>query len=174
MSTSIQVLRGRAYKQQGGRCYYCCVRMWQASPSELGIEHLCTSASGDVRSTAEHLVPKCDGGLDAATNIVAACARCNHGRHKRRRVLDPQAFRVLVRRRIACGRWHQRWVYDAGLLTRPTAHAPTSQRAVALGRQTSKLKSTVFTFVPTPEKVPAGNGSQIPPCLSTSGCRRSC
>lgn len=173
MSASIQVFRSRAYKQQGGRCYYCCVRMWQTSPSELGIEHLCTSASDEVRSTAEHLVPKCDGGSDTATNIVAACARCNGGRHKRRRVLDPQAFRAFVRRRIARGRWHQRWVYDAGLLAHPSAHAPTSKREVAPGRQTLKLKSTVFTLVPTAEKVPAGNGSQIPPCLSTSGCRRS-
>lgn len=34
-----------------------------------------------LRATAEHLQARSDGGLDHPSNIVAACAHCNHRRH---------------------------------------------------------------------------------------------
>ncbi|WP_342663004.1 HNH endonuclease signature motif containing protein [Arenimonas oryziterrae] len=55
--------------------------------------------------TAEHLLARCDGGGDLSENIVAACAFCNKQRHRRRQAPDPSAFKELVQRRIAAGRW---------------------------------------------------------------------
>ncbi len=39
------------------------------------------------------------------SNIVAACLRCNRGRHRRREAPDPVLFRAHVQRRLAAGRW---------------------------------------------------------------------
>lgn len=48
------------FRRDGHRCMYC------------GLEF-------DDRSlTCDHIKPKVQGGLDVWTNVVAACARCNH------------------------------------------------------------------------------------------------
>lgn len=111
----IRAGRQKAFDQQHGRCYYCDVRMWLHSASELTATVRSTEALGRLRCTAEHLLARCDGGTHAASNIVAACARCNHGRHRLRQPPDPPAYRAYVAMRVACRNWHQRWVYDRGL-----------------------------------------------------------
>jgi len=58
----LQSLRRRACREQGGRCFYCLRPMGR-------------------NVTAEHLVARMDGGKDTASNIVAACRRCNEARH---------------------------------------------------------------------------------------------
>lgn len=117
MSSShrIQNLRKRAFHQQGGRCYYCGVRMWLACPSELPVGRRSEAALAKIRCTAEHLVAQCDGGAHTAGNIVAACARCNHTRHRLQKPPEPPAYRQLVAKQAARRCWHPRWVYDVGL-----------------------------------------------------------
>lgn len=115
-NTRIQNHRKRAFVSQGGRCYYCCVRMWLTSPDELPASHRGEAALAKLRCTAEHLVAQCDGGTDAASNIVAACARCNHTRHRLQTPPEPPVYRKLVAKQIARQGWHQRWVYDVGLV----------------------------------------------------------
>ncbi|MDQ3038563.1 MAG: HNH endonuclease, partial [Pseudomonadota bacterium] len=53
-----------------------------------------------LQCTAEHVVARCDGGTDSASNIVAACLRCNRGRHARSKPLEPSDFSLLVRKRV--------------------------------------------------------------------------
>lgn len=61
-----------------------------------------------LRSTAEHLVARCEGGRDERSNIVAACHWCNERRHLKRAKTAPsaEAYRQRVARRMAAGRWH--------------------------------------------------------------------
>lgn len=114
-SNRIKVLRSQAFERQSGRCYYCCVRMWLFSPAELpGVPGKLT-AWPKLRCTAEHLLPQSEGGRDTPSNIAAACAHCNQTRHKRKLPPKPAAYIKQVRRRVASGRWHDRWVFYMGL-----------------------------------------------------------
>lgn len=65
----LKVLRREAYLEQEGLCYWCGQKMqwkgWWQSP------RLCT---------ADHLVPRSEGGQTIRGNIVAACRDCNNRR----------------------------------------------------------------------------------------------
>ncbi|MEA9475875.1 HNH endonuclease [Xanthomonas campestris pv. campestris] len=77
--------------------------MWLTSPNELGLR---PRSARPYQCTAEHLVAQQDGGKGVAGNVVAAHARCNQGRHKRLgQAPSPDAFRTLVMRRVARGKW---------------------------------------------------------------------
>lgn len=94
--TQLQRSRQIAFDRQRGRCYYC-------------DQHMCkTKAHGPLHllCTAEHLLPRGEGGLDDASNIVAACLHCNRTRHRRKVPPDPYTYRAEVRRRVTKGRWH--------------------------------------------------------------------
>nr|WP_238587784.1 HNH endonuclease [Caenimonas sp. SL110] len=71
-----------------------------------------------LQCTAEHLVPRCEGGGDNQSNIVAACRRCNQARHKRSDPPSPERFVQIVQARLARDRWHafQRLPAKAGQL----------------------------------------------------------
>lgn len=100
---TLKNLRARAFSLQAGRCYYCGLAMWQSSPNELGLR---ARAAAQFRCTAEHLVAKQEGGRDAADNIVAAHATCNHRRHNRRGPApSPDVYRGWIERRMAAGKW---------------------------------------------------------------------
>lgn len=114
MPSKIQNLRLQAFQQQQGRCWYCGVQMWHHDPAELpGIP---SKNASRLRCTAEHLHARCDGGLDEASNVVAACAHCNHTRHKRKHPPPPDIYLAEVRKRVARGSWHFPWVRSSGLL----------------------------------------------------------
>lgn len=115
-SNRIQTHRKSAFERQGGRCYYCDVRMWLSSPDELPGGHRGAAALALVRCTAEHLVAQRDGGRHAGANLVAACARCNHMRHRMHKPPEPQAYMKHVAKQVAKRCWHQKWVYDLGLV----------------------------------------------------------
>ncbi len=115
-NTRVQIHRKRAFELQGGRCYYCGVRMWLTSFDELAVCRRSEAALAKLRCTAEHLVAQCDGGTNAGSNIVAACARCNHTRHRLCRAPTPQAYRNIVAKLTARQCWHQRWVHELGLM----------------------------------------------------------
>jgi 5-methylcytosine-specific restriction endonuclease McrA len=91
---------------QGGHCYYCGLPMW-----DDGLEHrlpaICKSSELPkiLRCTAEHLLPRSEGGANSGKNIVAACWFCNTSRHRRKLPLSPGAYRAHVQRRMAAGRW---------------------------------------------------------------------
>jgi len=60
------------------------------------------------KCTAEHLKAKQEGGTNAECNIAAACHYCNQRRHKRKKPLDPIAFKIHVEKRLTKGLWHSR------------------------------------------------------------------
>lgn len=122
MPNRIQNLRNHAFHAQHGRCFYCGVAMWLTSPSELPCEYARPSpAAARLKCTAEHLVPRSEGGKDAAVNIAAACLHCNCTRHKRKRPPEPEAYQAEVRRRVTRGSWHPKWVFERKLLPPPAA-----------------------------------------------------
>lgn len=124
-SNRIQRHRARALAEQDGRCFYCGVRVWLRSPEELPIGGRGDASLAKLRCTAEHLIAQCDGGTHAAANIVAACARCNHARHRLRNPPPPPAYRLHVFKKVAGRCWHEKWVYEAGL-TLPHPPSPVS------------------------------------------------
>lgn len=104
--TALKNIRRRKMLAQEGRCYYCGLPMWDAA-----LDHP-LPATGNagrrpraLQCTAEHLLPRSEGGADTAENIVAACLFCNSARHQRKRPPTPEAYRVYVQRRMAAGRW---------------------------------------------------------------------
>jgi 5-methylcytosine-specific restriction endonuclease McrA len=59
------------FQQQGGLCFYCknpCF-MGEADQGQLSKKRM---------ATAEHAIPSSKGGTDHLSNIVMACAACNH------------------------------------------------------------------------------------------------
>lgn len=104
-----QIIRSRdlAHQHQAGRCYYCNLPMWLHSPDELTkLYGLTTKQARGLRCTAEHLIPKCEVGSDLPGNIVAACVRCNGGRHKRKFPPSPEVHQARVMARVEKGAWH--------------------------------------------------------------------
>ncbi|ATS62678.1 MULTISPECIES: HNH endonuclease [Xanthomonas] len=99
----LKSLRISAFQAQSGRCFYCGLPMWLASPNELGLR---PGSARPYQCTAEHLVARQDGGLDVPGNVVAAHTRCNQRRHNRPGTApSPTAFRALVMRRVSAGKW---------------------------------------------------------------------
>jgi 5-methylcytosine-specific restriction endonuclease McrA len=98
MNPKIQRYRTQAAIRQTHRCYYCDRLMWDGDPATLAA--FCTDNGLTRRQsrqrlrTAEHLVPKCEGGRDSRANIAAACKTCNTARHRPQRGLPPGAFRI--------------------------------------------------------------------------------
>ncbi len=96
-----------AFHAQGGRCIYCHYEMWLRSPIELIEPYGYTLRQAwKLKCTAEHLVPKSEGGSDAPANIVAACHHCNATRHKRKSPPAPERYVEIVQNRLNSGRWH--------------------------------------------------------------------
>lgn len=78
-----------------------------------------------LQCTAEHLIPRSEGGSDMPSNIVAACLHCNGTRHKRKIPPSPGRYLSLVRSRIAEGRWHPAGIVKVlrGVLVVPHNHS---------------------------------------------------
>lgn len=105
--TSISKLRKSAFTQQNGKCCYCGFSMWQDSAESFAKHHGITlKQARHFQCTAEHLQARQDGGKDAAGNIAAACIRCNHLRHARKKPLATKQYQQYVQNRVNKGGWH--------------------------------------------------------------------
>ena len=60
--------RTLAYQRQAGFCFYCGDKM---------IPHSKKVRRNPKAATAEHIIPRCDGGVKVWYNIVCACKECN-------------------------------------------------------------------------------------------------
>ena len=106
MPNSLSRIRQRAAEHQKYRCYYCCLPVWCNTPDLFILTYGITKAQAlQLQCTAEHLVPKNNGGTNSRSNIVAACWYCNHKRHARLQPLNPSAYKHYVQQRISKGRW---------------------------------------------------------------------
>ena len=114
MPSQLARLRSLAFVRQQGRCCYCDLPMWVDHPERFAQVHGITLAqAGWHQCTAEHLLPRQDGGPDSETNIAAACKWCNTRRHRgRKQPPTPDRYRKLVRKRLAHGRWHRQWLFS--------------------------------------------------------------
>lgn len=93
--------------QQGGRCYYCGHPTWAAGPQRFARKHGLTARQVLwFTQTAEHRIALCEGGTNAADNVVMACYYCNSRRHRCRKPLSPSEYRERVQKRLDQGRWH--------------------------------------------------------------------
>lgn len=107
MADTLFKSKHKAYIQQGGCCHYCGLHMWLRAPEELMARFgISRGEAKALALTAEHLIAKSEGGRHTSDNIVAACALCNHTRHKRKIPPAPEVFQAEVRRRVAKGKWH--------------------------------------------------------------------
>lgn len=105
MGTLKNIRRSKMHAQ-GGRCYYCGLPMWDpALVNEPPAIYRTQAVQKKLRCTAEHLLPRSEGGVNSAKNIVAACWYCNTRRHHKRQPLSPDAHRAHVRKRMAAGKW---------------------------------------------------------------------
>lgn len=99
--------RNKSYHQQNGLCIYCEKPMWlKDSHAFAKQQSISLKQAKKFQCTAEHLIARQDDGKDTADNIVAACHFCNQLRHKRRKVLDPIAFKKFVIKRVVKERWN--------------------------------------------------------------------
>ncbi|WP_155256233.1 HNH endonuclease [Mesorhizobium loti] len=105
-SNRLVELRTTQAVRQNWRCFYCDFPMWDGDPRAAAKRNLPEGLLNRFRCTAEHLIPRTDGGRDNLDNIVAACVFCNRTRHKMRDVLSPVAYQQRVRRRVAVRKWH--------------------------------------------------------------------
>ncbi|WP_338523640.1 HNH endonuclease [Pseudomonas batumici] len=107
MSNSIARARAYAFYRQEGRCCYCDYPMYVTSPQKYAQLYGCSHRQAlQMQCTAEHLVAKCEGGSNRASNIAAACKLCNLRRHQGKVALPSQAYRELVQSKVLEGRWH--------------------------------------------------------------------
>lgn len=106
--------RNIAYNEQRGRCFWCGIGTRLPADSALSSRHLSPA-------TTEHLIPKSHGGGNHRSNIVSACANCNH---KRGNMPIPEWLEVLKGRLEKMMRTHHfevvlSWLAERGI------HAPT-------------------------------------------------
>ncbi len=98
--------RRSAYLRQFGRCFYCERPMWTRQAEDFARRlRISLRQARWFECTAEHLTPRSEGGSAKRENIAAACRMCNRQRHLRRKAPSPEAFKELVRERMAAGRW---------------------------------------------------------------------
>ena len=109
MSKQLVKLRLNAATRQNYRCHYCNTVMCMdvgAIKDFAQSQKITTKQAKRLVCTAEHLIARQDGGKDNQENIVAACAFCNHTRHKRRQCADAERFKADVIRRLQKHKWN--------------------------------------------------------------------
>ena len=83
----LRYLRDVAFQRQRGKCFYCNIAMVQ--PQD-GLDQ-------PNMVTADHLLPRVEGGADVECNVVAACLSCNN----RKADQDIITFKEELKRREA-------------------------------------------------------------------------
>ena len=74
--------------------------MWVENPDEFVIKYKITKRQAKFyQCTAEHLLPRKDGGKDSLSNIAAACKYCNQQRHKSKLSLSPVKYQAYVQKK---------------------------------------------------------------------------
>lgn len=99
MGKAISRLRSLAFQKQVGRCYYCKLPMFEGESAEFCRRwKLTTRQAKSFLCTAEHLVPRSEGGKNSQANIVAACRQCNQTRHRRHKPPAPERWKKIRER----------------------------------------------------------------------------
>ncbi|PKQ82961.1 hypothetical protein AOX56_00110 [Aeromonas sobria] len=81
--------------------------MWEANPAQFSDQYQINKQQVDhFQCTGEHLLAKCDGGPNSASNIVAACKYCNQARHKDKDPLTATQYKKKVKSLAKMGQWY--------------------------------------------------------------------
>jgi 5-methylcytosine-specific restriction endonuclease McrA len=125
MSTKLSRLRHAAFKRQHGLCFYCSVPLLTSlrTPGLSPTSGSPTRVLRLLQCTAEHCIPRCEGGKDHRDNVVAACLFCNQTRHKAKIALSSERFAAHVRKRLSAGRWHPPGLVHAARVLQTCAFA---------------------------------------------------
>ncbi|WP_352441076.1 HNH endonuclease signature motif containing protein [Mesorhizobium sp. M0098] len=108
----IQSLRRAALIVQNYNCYYCEFPIWESDCEGFARTHgISTKLARRFRATAEHLIPRCEGGPDTRGNIVAACLHCNTARHRPAVPLGHEDYKARVSQAIKKRKWHPASAY---------------------------------------------------------------
>lgn len=106
MPTTLIKSRQKAYQQQSGCCIYCYKPMWVEKLEDFAKKFKITKRQAKLyQCTAEHLLPRQDGGKDSLNNIAAACKYCNQQRHRSKLPLHPEKYQRHVQKKVAQNRW---------------------------------------------------------------------
>jgi hypothetical protein len=135
--------RAHAFRNQGGRCFYCTMPTWLAQhelPVFAARYAITERQARYFQATAEHLLAESEGGPTTRANIVAACLRCNGGRHKMKVPLDPPAFKHYVRTRVSRNRWHSHPLAEDGRIVRPLLGEEASKYPSRSARKRARRK----------------------------------
>lgn len=107
MTKATKKFRSTSYYQQQGLCIYCEKPMWLDDIKAFAKQQsITTGQAKQSKCTAEHLIPKSEGGKNEQRNIAAACLFCNQTRHKSKHPLDPIKYKKRVMSRVAKDRWN--------------------------------------------------------------------
>lgn len=107
MTQCLKALKLTAANRQNWRCCYCDLPMWDNDPNKFaGRYRLTKRLALGFKCTAEHLTARCEGGLNHADNIAAACLICNRRRHRSKKSKSPYDYRRHVQARLHKGKWH--------------------------------------------------------------------
>jgi len=99
--------RTYAFYRQEGRCFYCDYPMCITSPQEYAQLYGCSLRQAkQMQCTAEHLLARCGGGSNQASNIAAVCKLCNLRRYQGKITRQWHTYRELVKSKVVQGRWH--------------------------------------------------------------------
>lgn len=63
-----QRLKKRMMNSSNGKCFYCLVEMVPGRGAQNDPDNV---------MTVDHLIPRSEGGLDVASNLVVCCRKCN-------------------------------------------------------------------------------------------------
>lgn len=106
-TSAIKKNRHQAFKSQLGLCFYCNQPMWEKNPNSFISKYgLKSSVVKHLQCTAEHLIPRSEGGNNSKQNIVAACRYCNSTRHMSKKVLNPENYKKFVLEKLKIKQWH--------------------------------------------------------------------
>lgn len=117
MPSPLALLRESSLQRQRGRCFYCHVLLAPAKFEAFAKRFkLSPEQVKPLQCTAEHLKARKDGGQDKPGNIVAACRKCNEGRHSHGNDFPPHKYKAQIAKQIAQHKWHKAYVFERGLL----------------------------------------------------------
>lgn len=117
MPSKFYLQRNKAFKKQTGHCYYCGYVMWQGESKAFAATYDMTEKEAKrFQCTAEHLLPRSEGGSNRSRNIVAACYHCNSTRHKIKNAPKPLVYKGRIQKRLRKGKWHPKKYSALGML----------------------------------------------------------
>ncbi|WP_352453422.1 HNH endonuclease signature motif containing protein [Mesorhizobium sp. M0106] len=102
----IQTLRRAALIAQTTAVTIAVILFGKATAKGSLEPRISTNLRRRFRATAEHLIPRSEGGPDIRRNIVAACLQCNTARHRAAVPLGHKDYQSKVAQAVLKGKWH--------------------------------------------------------------------